>query len=64
MFSYHCKFKKEDQENRAGRGALDRRTRSVVFLHEYRTGNATTTCEGYLNQTFKHPYQSKFKKED
>ena len=39
-------------KNQAGRGAFARRTRSVAFLHEYRTGDATTTCEGYLNRTF------------
>ncbi|MBE7105623.1 hypothetical protein FT637_22135 [Bacillus cereus] len=49
---YQYKFKREDRENRAGRGAFARRTRSVAFLHEYRTGNVTTTCEGYLDRTF------------
>jgi len=52
LFSYQCKFKKEDRENRAGRGAFARRTRSVAFLHEYRTGNATTTCDSYLDRAF------------
>ncbi|PER21656.1 hypothetical protein CN476_22625 [Bacillus cereus] len=49
---HQSKFKKEDLENRAGRDAFARRTRSVAFLHEYRTGNATTTCDSYLDRTF------------
>ncbi|OJE51747.1 hypothetical protein BAQ48_10560 [Bacillus luti] len=49
---YLSKFKREDLENQAGRGAFARRTRSVAFLHKYRTGIATTTCEDYLDRTF------------
>ncbi|PGD06850.1 hypothetical protein COM34_18895 [Bacillus wiedmannii] len=51
-FHINKSLKEEDQENRADRGAFDRRTRNVAFLHEYRTGNATTTCDSYLDRTF------------